>query len=562
MIAPLRWLRLAMLGAVIISILAPLTQPPTSAQAAPTELHEALVGQINKLNPLFSASNPVDRDITSLIYEGLTTINQYGEVVPDLAEGWVVSADGLDYVFALRKDVLWQDGLPFTSADVAYTIRTLRSLDFPGDPALRDFWRTVEMTVIDDYTIRFRLVQPLASFPERLRQGIVPVHALEGASVAKLGQHPFNLSPIGTGPYQIETLFASNGQISGISLRVAPNYRLRPEGAAGYAIDRIVFRTYPTLEDAIAAYQRGEVNSLGSIPNLNVDEIRNLPGLGIYTSVAPAVGVIIYNWKRDEVAFFRDQRLRLALAYATTREQAVLKSLNGRAIPTDSPILPGSWAFNPEAHYPAPNFDQAMQFMGAVSFDPTPTPAPAAQEGEPPAETPTPAPTPVPMRRNFKIMVVDDPGVAGVAFEIANQWAPLGFTVELDLVDYATLTSRLAAGDFDAALVEYSFEPKADPDQFVLWHSGQYQIGQNYGGMDDAYISSLLLQARTDPNGLHRKEYYDEFQQAFAARAPALVLYNPIFVYAVDSRLRGVQLDFISTPSDRFRTIQDWTFAP
>jgi ABC-type transport system substrate-binding protein len=95
----------------------------------------------------------------------------------------------------------------------------------------------------------------------------------------------------------------------------------------------------------------------------------------------------------------------------------------------------------------------------------------------------------------------------------------------------------------------------------VLWHSGQAEVGQNYGGMDDGYLSNLLAQARTDPNGLHRKAHYDAFQEAFTSRAPALVLYYPIFVYATDLRLQGVQLDFISTPSDRFRTIQDWHFG-
>lgn len=111
------------------------------------------------------------------------------------------------------------------------------------------------------------------------------------------------------------------------------------------------------------------------------------------------------------------------------------------------------------------------------------------------------------------------------------------------------------------ALVEFNFQPKADPDQFVLWHVGQYQIGQNYGGMADNFVSNLLLLARTDPNGMHRKQYYDEFQAIFAARAPALVLYYPVFIYATDNRLQGVQLDFISLPSDRFRTIADWRFS-
>jgi peptide/nickel transport system substrate-binding protein len=158
-------------------------------------------------------------------------------------------------------------------------------------------------------------------------------------------------------------------------------------------------------------------------------------------------------------------------------------------------------------------------------------------------------------------MVIDDPGIAGIAFAIAAQWSQLGFTVELDMVDYPTLLTRLDEGQFDVALVEFNLAPQADPDQFSLWHESQIENGQNFGGMKINRISYLLAQARRDHNGLHRKQYYDDFQRTFTASAPAIVLYNPLFVYATDPRVQGIQLDFISTSSDRFRTIEEWTFA-
>lgn len=535
-----------------------LSQANTHQQQPLPELREALVGEIRKLNPLFATNNPVDRDITSLIFEGLTTVNEYGEVVPDLAENWIVSADGLEYIVRLRRDVLWQDGIPFTAADVAYTFRTVRSALFPGDPNLRDFWRTVEIQVLDEYTVRFRLVQPLASFPEQLRLGIVPVHALEGASIATLDKHPFNLSPIGTGPYQREALYADNGQIRAVSLRVAPNYRLRPEGQTGFAIDRITFMTYPTAEEAIAAYQRGEVTSVGNLSPLYVDSLRNLDNVNVQTSIAPAVGVLIYNWQDDSLAYFRDQRLRLAFVYAVDRP-TIMAGLSSRLVLADSPILPGSWAFNPDARYPSYSMEEAQRLLQLVSFEPPPVQE-EPSEG-PPAEgetTPTPQ---VQIRRDFKILVIDDPGIAAVAFEVAAQWSQLGFTVTLDMVDYQTLVSRLDSGQFDVALVEYTLAPQADPDQFSLWHESQIEAGQNYGGMKINRISYLLAQARRDHNGLHRKQYYDDFQRTFVGSAPAIVLYNPLFIYVTDPALQGIQLDFISVSSDRFRTIQDWTLA-
>src|SRR5690348_9131699 len=82
------------------------TSTPEAVQAiAPVQVtsdqpistyREALIGTVQRLNPLLTDLNPVDRDITALIFEGLTRTNQYGEAEPDLAKSWVISSDGLE----------------------------------------------------------------------------------------------------------------------------------------------------------------------------------------------------------------------------------------------------------------------------------------------------------------------------------------------------------------------------------------------------------------------------------------------------------------------------------
>lgn len=533
----------------------------------PGQLTEAMVGNIQKLNPLFASFNPVDRDISSLIFEGLTTINDYGEIVPDLAERWEVSQDGLEYVFLLRRDVLWQDGLPFTSADVRFTIDTIRDPDFVSDPSLTDFWRTVEMTVIDEYTIRFRLVQPLASFPEQLRIGMLPKHALEGYPVADLYRHPFNLTPIGTGPYQREFLYADRGQFS-ISLRVAPTYRQRPEGQDGYAIDRIVFRTYSTLDEAIAALARGEVNSISSLPPERLSSLNSLSTLAVYTTIAPSLGVLIYNWQREQLRYLQNERVRLALAEATDRYGAVTRALGGQALPADSPLIPGSWAYDAGIRLPAYNLSAAESTLSGVNLEEVV--AASTAEATPVSETPTDEATPADettdetpstaVRREFTILVRDTPTLVALANDIAQQWNQLGFTVSAEPVDDVTYQQRLINGDFDTAIVEYSFAPYADPDSYAFWHVSQVEDGVNYGAMKDFRISEVLEDARREQLGLNRVALYREFQRLFADRVPALTLYYPLYVYATDRRLIGMQLGFITTPADRFRTIQNWNW--
>lgn len=583
--------------------LAPTMTPPPPDKQKPVagQLIEGVVGQINKLNPLYASYNAVDRDITALMFEGLTDINRYGEVVPDLAERWGASQDGLTYVFALRRDVLWHDGEPFTSADVKYTIDVIRSSDFQGNKDLTSFWRTVEMTVVDEYTVRFRLVQPLATFPEQLRVGILPQHVLAGYPVSDLDTHPFNLDPIGTGPYQFDNLFTLNGQIAAVQLRVAPVYHERqPEETL--ALDRLIFRTFETPEAALAAYLAGDINSVAHVPASFMNELSNFPRLAVHTTLLPSVGMLIYNWERDEVGYFTEQRARMALSRALDTASAVSQSLGTSAVTAQGPLIPGSWAYV-AASYPAYDPTQARDMIDDLSFErevtvedeevddssdvePAPedveadeaaegdgTGAENDEEGEPEAEDTaenseaettsddedeTTETTTITMRRDFTILVLDRTELVNLADIIAAQWDELGFEVTVEAVDDTTYRQRLQDGDFDTAIVEYSFAPYADPDSYTFWHVGQYQDGLNYGGVRDLQISQMLEKARRETIGLNRTNMYHQFQELFAERVPALPLYHPVFMYLVDERLEGVQLGFITSPADRFRSIREW----
>ncbi len=85
---------------------------PAPSPPAPEDVLASAGGRDSQLNPLLAVYNPVDRDITSQIFEGLTATNAYGEIEPRLAESWVIAESGLQYIVTLRDDVLWHDGVP------------------------------------------------------------------------------------------------------------------------------------------------------------------------------------------------------------------------------------------------------------------------------------------------------------------------------------------------------------------------------------------------------------------------------------------------------------------
>lgn len=529
--------------------------PNSSTHAAEIPTYrEALIGNVQRLNPLMASLNPVDRDITSLIFEGLVKINAYGEPIPSLAASWVISSDGLDYVFQLRNDVLWQDGIPFGAADVLYTVSILQSADFPGDAALGAFWRTIEVQQLDTQLIRFRLTQPLGSFLDAVQIGILPEHALRGTTAARLASHPFNLTPIGTGPYQLEALRSnSSNRTDIVDLRAAPVYRQRPEGQTGYAIDRISFRLYGTFDEAANGLKNGEVDGLASRDRVESAALLDLSNLNLQTAVEPTLGALIFNWASDNTKFFRELRIRQALQISLDRSGLVDRNLKNavmknEAILANSPMIPGSWAYMGDLPWPNYDVTAAIQLLDTSNL--------GKGEAQTNAEGTAEA---TGSRFTFTLLTPDEPNMIKLANDIAAQWSPLNIGVTVEVADAASYQQRLDAGEFGAALVELSMVGSADPDVYQFWDADQYPDGKNYGGVDDRRIAEDLERARGDFSGINRIIRYRSFQEDFVTRVIALPLYYPLYTYATASKVDGIQLGFMGSPTSRFINIQEWT---
>ncbi len=169
---------------------------------------EALVGQIQRLNPVLDLYNDVDQDIDRLLYSGLISHDSSGMPIGDLAQSWGISKDGLIYNFVLRDDAKWHDGEPVTNDDIRFTIDLIRSADslYPQD--VKDFWNKIQVNLSyeDPLAIQFVLPEPFAPFLDYLSFGVLPRHLLDGVNMTDLTEHTFNLQPIGSGPYRFQEL--------------------------------------------------------------------------------------------------------------------------------------------------------------------------------------------------------------------------------------------------------------------------------------------------------------------------------------------------------------------
>ncbi|HEY69482.1 MAG TPA: hypothetical protein G4O08_02740, partial [Anaerolineae bacterium] len=153
----------------------------------------------------------------------------------------------------------------------------------------------------------------------------------------------------------------------------------------------------------------------------------------------------------------------------------------------------------------------------------------------------------------------DDPQHAAIAEILQASWASVGASVELDPVDHTSLlTDYLQVHEYQAALTEINLTRTPDPDPYPFWHDTQIDTGQNYSGFSDRNVSIWLERARTIPDITRRADSYRHFQHRFQDQIPALLLYYPIYTYAIDAQVQGVSIGLLLDESDRFANISSW----
>lgn len=493
---------------------------------------EGLVGTVQRLNPLFAHLNPVDQDIASLIFRGLFSSNNYGAPVLDLAQSLTISSDGLQYALELRQGIQWQDGSDFSADDVLYTMSLLADPDYERFSPSAAFWRTVETQKLGERLLRFRLAQPLASFTQHLTIGILPEHALRGASVTDLAAHPFNLSPIGAGAYQLSELRAGpSGQINAVLLQLSPLYKSTDAAQASHHLRELRFALYANAHDALQAYRRGDVDALANIAPRA--ELLSLPGARLYTSLEPSVQMLIFNWNNP---VFTDRRMRRALALSLNPADWLAP---GQAHYADSPLMPGMSVYQPNSFWSARDPALASSLLDALDR------ADAADENGVPD--------------SFTLLAEATDSQMELAQKIAAEWRALGLTIEVETVDAGKLLERLRAGEFDAAIVSQRIG--GDPDVYRHWHPAQAVKGQNYGSAAEPEVAALLDSARRETNGITRQQLYQQFQAIFAEKAVGIPLYYPLYTMVARDTLEGIRLGYLGRASDRFRGISAWKFA-
>jgi peptide/nickel transport system substrate-binding protein len=269
----------------------------------------ALSGNITTFDPRIAGTNNANRTPTHVFTNTMIRLNEDLQYVPELAESWTRSSDGLTWTLKLRKDVKFHDGSPFTSKDVKFTLESVM------DPALKSPFLTswvinkvnTKVMTPDDYTVVLQFpTEPSEPLYNIAFQRIVPMDYIQ-----KVGNDAYAAKPIGTGPFKFVS-YSSNDKAV---FERNPDYWMK---GLPY-LDQFTFRIIPDGATRYAALQANEIQIAGLNPDDIVTALKD-PDLTTYKYLFAGYHYVAFN-QRDKL--MADKRVRQALCYAIDSKEII-----------------------------------------------------------------------------------------------------------------------------------------------------------------------------------------------------------------------------------------------
>jgi peptide/nickel transport system substrate-binding protein len=503
-------------------------------------LTEGVIGNPRFINPVLSISE-ADKNLVSLVYSGLVRITPEGAIVNDLADNLTISEDGLTYTAHIRPDAVFHDGAPVTADDVVYTIEQITN---PGTKSPHfSTWNGITVTAIDERTVEFRLKKAYVPFIENLSHGILPKHIWQNVSEDEFSFSQFNVLPVGSGLYKIDTVERNSGGI--------PDYYdlelVDSKSTGGPYVSHLIFKFYPSESDLFDAYSNSEIESMSGISPEQAGLLKS-KGAKILSAPLPRIFGVFFNESQSKVLL--DKNVRIALDLAAPKATIVKDILYGYGTVIDSPLPPGLYPWvgsNVDMRTDEERMIAARDILlkngWTVNVD--------TGVLEKKSKTAT-------LTLSFSISTGDTPELKAVAEKLRTSWEQLGAKVEIQVYGTGDLNQNvIRPRRYDALL--FGEVVGRDADLYPFWHSSQRNDpGLNIALYANSKVDKLLEDARSATDVTKRESAYKSFDQELRNDLPAVFLYSPNFLYVVPNNVSAVSLGKLSIPQDRFLGIRDW----
>lgn len=466
--------------------------------------------------------NPVLLDVRLWLYDGLVRFDTDLKPIPDLAESWEISDDGLVYTFHLREGVKFHDGEEMTADDVVYTAELF--LDENNNSPYRNKFiigeEPVKWEKIDDYTVQATLPQPSSSFLAKTSRAdeifftILPKHILEKCDNLETCDE-FNQHPIGTGPFKL--------------VEYVPDQRVVEEAFDDYfqgkpGVRQVIRLALPNEQSALAALKSGEIDVATLREAGNVNAADDDPNLTVYRYDSNWIMIARFNMANP---ILEDIRVRQAIAHAVDRENLVKAAVGPTAKPGNSPINVG-WAANPDIEGLAYDPELAKSLLDEAGWVPG-SDGIRTKDGQ---------------TLSLSILFQEGSGRPELATGMQQFLKEVGIDLQLQQLETATFDETVFQNkDFDMYLNWDGFG--VDPDVASRWLTSTAEEGtylSNPSSYSNSEVDTLFAEAQVASTLEERQEKLWEATKMIADDVPAVWLYLYEAQMAVSNNVDGLSL--------------------
>ncbi len=462
------------------------------------------VQQLLQLDP---ARVNIGRVAGELLPQFASSLVQFDEglnVMPDLAEKWDISSDGLTYTFHIRTGLTFSDGSSLSASDFVYTFNRTKDPKL-ASPHANKLKSITKAEAPDDKTFVLTFSAPFAPFlattcsrgPGR---ALCPVSK---TAVQKQGEDDFLLKPVCHGPFRIvpDTMDSQ----SGFTMEAFDGYYGgRP------LLDKIVVKFIPEPASQVNALAAGDVDMLNEVPPQGYSQLQGNDKLTILKVHGTNWIAIQFNCQRPP---FNNQDARMAVAKAIDREKFIQTALFGLAEPSVGAIAPAfAWATQTEADLKSDpeKYDQAAAKQLAESSGLT----------------------------KAKPVFICSASNHRAEDTVRNQLLQIGVDPAITPLQDSDLNNRWEKGDYDMAIEGSVVDADPDDNDYNFFYpNGPW----NTGGWNVPEAKTLLDDERATTDQAKRAQDFRALQDLARSQAAFAFLYHQYFLpgfqkYVMDIR--------------------------
>jgi len=459
--------------------------------------------------------------VVTFLYDTLAEMRPDFSFKGRLADNWTVSEDGKTFTFNLNSEAKWHDGNDLTAEDVLFTIKTVASpgvetnrgsairaivgLDSSGKMA-EDQEEIEGVEVLGDHQIAITTKSALdpARFLEQFATNlyIVPKHLLEDVAPEELSRSEVLLNPkVGSGPFK----FVSYETDQYIELEKNEEYY-----GEQAKVDKIFIRIVDASSIA-AQLVRGEIDvsagpGIGEVPLQDWNLVQEADNVRTVTEPALGYQFMPINNSRD---YFQDVKVRRAFLKGINRNLLVEQLYQGEAVIANGPISPVVPYHNEDLEPVEYDPEGAQELLEEAGWD---------------------------FSRDVTLLVPTGNKQRELSANIIQaNLSEIGVSVKIQQQDLPSVIGAVMSGEYDMTLLGWT--DTFDPDHL----SSTFQTGGQYNltKYSNEKVDNLIDQAGGARDPEVRKELYDELQVILQQEVPAVFLYYPNMLAAVNTRLEN-----------------------